>query len=126
MRRTIVALVCSAAAAHAGTAGAQPLASARAALAPSSATESSFPARASRDPMVAAPSAARPSLGTHLLVGTAIGAGVGLGVGILAYNNSRCGDCVVPDQMIPVGFAAAGAVTGAVVGTIVYLARREE
>ena len=70
-------------------------------------------------------SAKRLSLKRHMLVGAGVGAAAGYGIGLYSRNHSSaCNDCVPPASYIPAFGAIAGTAVGAVIGWLVYLARR--
>lgn len=56
----------------------------------------------------------------YVLWGAGVGGAAGLAVGIASYNNSRCTDCWVPNEAIPVYCFLLGASAGGVLGLLVH------
>ena len=64
--------------------------------------------------------ARRGSAKKYALWGGAIGGAIGLAVGVASYNNSRCTDCWVPNEVIPPYGFVIGAAAGVLIGVGIH------
>lgn len=58
--------------------------------------------------------------------GAGLGTAVGLVVGVVLYQQSECADCMIPAEASLVVLPAAGALTGLLTGSLMYLSKRSD